>query len=107
MDARIRDVVRNLELNCANALTASQQAQKTGLSPSRFEHLFRAETGKAFKKYLQQARLAKAQRLPCDPTLRVKEIAAQCGYSSTSNFSRDFKKSLRLTPSGYRRSTLD
>ena len=107
MDARIRDVIRNLKLNCADALTTSQQAQTIGLSRSRFEHLFKEETGKAFKKYLQQARLAKAQRLLRDPTLRIKEIATQCGYSSTSNFSHDFKRSLGLTPSGYRRSTLD
>ena len=106
MDERIRLALHLMERQIAAQLRVSDAAAMLGLSCSRFEHLFKQQTGQTFKARLQEIRLNKAKTLLADPTLRIKEVACTCGYSMTSNFIKCFKKRFRLTPSEYRRSTI-
>jgi two-component system, response regulator YesN len=84
-------------------LTVQGVAHEFGLSPSRFEHLIKTETGSSFRASLRAMRLSRAKVLLSDPRLRIKEIAAQCGYAHTSNLAREFKRQFGLAPSAYRR----
>jgi two-component system response regulator YesN len=74
-------------------------AARLRLSPSRFEHLFKNQTGLGFKAFLLAARIAKAKDLLKDRTLRIKEVAAAVGYANVSNFTRDFTKYCGESPS--------
>jgi len=105
MDRRILDAFREMKRDCAQRLKVSQLAARAGLSRSRFEHLVKAETGECFNRCLRQFRLTKARSLLTDSNLSIKVVAGQCGYSSTTSFSRDFKKFLHASPAEYRRST--
>jgi AraC family transcriptional regulator of arabinose operon len=67
-------------------------AAQLRVSPSRFEHLFKQETGQGFKCFVRATRLAKANDLLQDRTLRIKEVAAAGGYGDVSHFVRDFKR---------------
>jgi AraC-like DNA-binding protein len=104
-DLRIRAVLEGVRLNCGGPLTVRGVAASVGLSRSRFEHLFREQTGMCFTKALRDLRLAKAVSLLGDPNRRVKEAAGLCGYSSTASFSKAFRRGFGRAPSYYRRST--
>jgi AraC-like DNA-binding protein len=77
-------------------------AARLGLSRSRFEHLFRDETGRAFRTALREVRLLLARNLLRDPSLRIKEVACTCGYRSVPSFSREFKRRFGRSPSRWR-----
>jgi two-component system response regulator YesN len=73
-----------------------------GLSESRFEHLFKAEAGQAFKTWAREARLEKAKELLLDPTQRISQVAFAIGYKFPPNFTHDFRKRFGIPPSQYR-----
>lgn len=105
MDSRIESALAHLEDQIAQGITSTAIAARLGLSRSRFDHLFKAQTGITFRTALRTARIDIARRLLADQRLRVKEIAVQCGYAATSNLTREFKRQLGMTPSAFRRST--
>jgi len=92
-----------MEQEYGSALTASHLAELVGLSRSRFEHLFKAETRERFRPALRQIRLSKAETLLAGSTLSIKETACRVGFLSTPAFSRAFKKQYGQSPSQWRR----
>jgi len=106
MDCRIELAVKFMERNCQRRLTARVIADELGLSHSRFEHLFTRETGTTFREHLREIRLARGSVLLANPRLRIKEVSAECGYSTTAAFTRAFKARLGLSPSAFSRGSL-
>lgn len=72
------------------------------VSARHLGRLFRKTTGLAFHRYLRALRLFKAADLLRTLTLSVKEISSAVGYTSTSNFSREFTEATGLSPMRYR-----
>ena len=73
------------------------------LSPSRFRHLFKQETGTSPAQYLKEFRLRKAEVMLRTTFLSVKQVLKQVGLGSNSHFVRDFRKLHGMTPTAYRR----
>jgi len=103
MESRIRLALEFTQAHCAEHLTVSLVAAQVGLSRSRFEHLFRAETGRRFKPALRQVRLSESQSLLARSELRIKEIAYRVGFRSAWAFSRAFRKVYGQPASQWRR----
>ena len=78
-------------------------ARLAGLSPSRFAHRFKAETGSAPIAYLLKLRMRQAARLLEFSGRSVKEIAGDVGFESPFYFSRQFRKHFAMSPTSYRR----
>lgn len=105
MDHRIQTVLQFVQGHYCEGLTVTQSAGRVGLSRSRFEHLFKEETGVGFKQYLRQTRLLIAKELLLDWTLSIKQVATKVGYRWPADFSREFRNRFGISPSSYRRST--
>jgi transcriptional regulator GlxA family with amidase domain len=106
MDARILSVLEVVTRELEKPQSVKRLAAQLRLSPSRFEHLFKNQTGQGFKAFLLAARITKARNMLRDRTLRVKEVAAAVGYANVSNFIRDFTKYYGESPSRSRNSSL-
>jgi len=104
MDARIEASLNLTDAALEKGVRAGDLAGRLGLSRSRFEHLFKAQTGAALRLYVSAARLARAKTLLRDPRLRAKEVAFRCGYEHTSSLDREFRREFSLSPSEFRRS---
>ena len=98
-DARILGVLEVVERELEKPQSVKRLAAQLRLSPSRFEHLFKNQTGQGFKAFLLEARMTKARKMLKDRTLRIKEVAAAVGYANVSNFTRDFRKYYGESPS--------
>ena len=105
MDARIKLALEIIRRKLEERVSVTDLARLLGLSPSRFEHLFKAETGRTFRAYTQDTRLKKVSEMLRDPTLRVKEVAAATGYSYARNLTRDYRKRCGRSPSQSRTSS--
>jgi two-component system response regulator YesN len=101
-DARILSVLERVTRELEKPQLVKHLATQLRLSPSRFEHLFKEETGQGFKAFLRASRMSKAKNMLHDPTLRVKEVAAAVGYASVPNFIRDVRKQYGHAPSRLR-----
>lgn len=86
----------------AEPLHLETVARHAGLSPSRFNHVFRHSVGISFARYLREVRLDKVKWLLESSCLRVTEIALLCGFASLGNFNRLFKAREGLTPRAFR-----
>lgn len=103
MDYRIERALKFMGAHCELRITVPLIAGYFGLSRSRFEHLFKHDTGTNVRDGLREIRMARGCRLLADVSLRIKEIAVQCGYSTTSSFTRAFEKRFGVSPSRFRR----
>ena len=76
MDARVLSVLEIVPRELEKPQSVQCLAARLRLSPSRFEHLFKKETGQGFKTFLRATRMSRAKNMLQDPTLRIKEVAA-------------------------------
>jgi AraC-like DNA-binding protein len=84
------------------ALTLKAIATDLRISPRHLGRLFADATGLTFHQYLKAIRLMRAADMLRTPTLSIKEIAAATGYTTPTNFSRDFVRAVGLSPTTYR-----
>jgi len=103
MDRRIELVISKLETETSSSWDTATLAAVIGLSPSRFRHLFKQETGTSPAQYLKDIRMRNAEVLLRTTFLSVKEVLKQVGLGSNSHFVSDFRKLHGLTPTAFRR----
>jgi AraC family transcriptional regulator of arabinose operon len=103
MDRRIELVISKIETETSAAWNTSTLASTVDLSPSRFRHLFKQETGTSPAQYLKDFRLRRAERMLRTTFLSVKQILKRVGLRSNSHFVHDFRKIHGMTPTAYRR----
>lgn len=102
MDRRIELVISLLENDTSRAWDTDTLATLVNLSPSRFRHLFKHETGTSPRQYLRELRLRKAEVLLATTFLSLKEIAEAIGIVSVTHLMKDFKERHGMTPREYR-----
>jgi transcriptional regulator GlxA family with amidase domain len=71
-------------------------------SASHLGQLLRRQTGLGFTAHLRRCRVRAAQQLLCESTLPLKAIAAECGFATPCQFSRQFAHAVGTTPTGFR-----
>jgi PAS domain S-box-containing protein len=80
-------------------------AARAGLSPFQFDQRLRALFGLSAGQYLSRLRIGRA----CDRLRHtgapLSEVALECGYADQAAFTRQFHKSVGMTPGAYRLAT--
>ena len=104
MDRRIELVIAKIKSEAGVPWDTPTLAALVNLSPSRFRHLFKQETGKGPGQYLKEFRLRKAEKMLRTTFLTVKQILKKVGLGSNAHFVHDFRKQYGVTPTEYRRS---
>jgi len=103
MDRRIETVIAKIKTDPAAAWDFAALAAQVNLSPSRFRHLFKQETGTTLGQYLKEVRLRRAAKLLRTTFLTIKQILKQVNLGSNAHFVHDFRKLYGITPTAYRR----
>lgn len=102
MDLRVQIIVALMRDDLRRERSLDELARRVSLSRSRFQHLFKAETGTSPAHYLRDLRLDRARELLETSLLSIKQVMAGVGISDKSHFVREFKKAYGLTPTQYR-----
>ena len=103
MDRRIELIISKFKKDTAAPWDIRGLAALVNLSPSRFRHLFKQETGTTPAQYLKDMRLVKAEKMLRTTFLSIKQILKQVGIASNAHFVRDFRRKYGTTPTAYRR----
>jgi AraC-like DNA-binding protein len=102
MDPRIEWALEHMRAHLRQPLDVATLARHVNLSPSRFAHLFRANTGVAPVRYLRGMRLSRARLLLERTFLSVKEVMALVGCNDASHFTRDYRRAYGMAPQQWR-----
>lgn len=89
--------------HCTDNLSLDEVADLIGFSKYHFTRLFKQFTGVSFYKYLNQKRIACAEKLLVNPSISITEVSLQSGFSSLSAFIRMFKIIKDCTPTEFRK----
>lgn len=100
---KMRQVIMVMEQHYAHPWTLEELASLVYLSPSRFSDLFKRSVGMPPLLYLIQIRLERAVTLLENGSMKVTDIALECGFRTLTNFNRLFKKHVGVTPKASRK----
>lgn len=92
-----------VEENLGSPINIESFAKTYNYSSSHFRHTFTKQMKVSPKQYIMQKRLSKSQKLLRETKKSVTEIAYECGFYDTAQFSRLFKKNFSISPSEYRK----
>jgi len=98
LDARIRKVIDTINADPAAATSAEECAASVHLSFSRFLHLFKQETGMAFRAFRAWKRARSLLRY-VRQTATLTDIALEAGYPDSTHFSHSIRQVYGLKPS--------
>jgi len=104
--AFIPKAIEFMKANYPHDLTLSDIAAVTGYSPNYFHHVFTAVMGRTPLQYLQDVRIRHAKYLLVQSAKSLAEIAYECGFSSQSYFTEQFRRVTYSTPGQYRRRSM-
>ena len=95
---RVVPAFRYIDEHYAENLRAADLARQCGLSAPHFRRIFEDYANMTPMDYLNLTRIRKACRLLRQKDSPMDLIAEECGFSSLSAFTRNFKKFLGTTP---------
>lgn len=103
LDPRIQQTLEHIATHPDDDLSVDQLARSANLSPSRFAHLFKDETGQTPQRFVAEARLREAAKLIEVTSMPITDVAAAVGFRSTFHFSTTFRARYEMSPTAYRK----
>ena len=103
-EPRVAQAIRLMEERLDKPVTIAAIAMIMKISVRRLEMLFSEHLGLSPAAYFTRLRLKMAQRLLKDTGSSIQEIALRTGFSSTTSFSRSFKRFSGVAPLKFRHS---
>jgi len=91
-----------IETNIFNNYSIEEIASLANMSLSSFKREFQKHYNTSPAKYIRKRKLEKASKLLTATSLRITEIALDCGFADLAHFSKCFQKEYGHSPTDYR-----
>ena len=101
---RLKRALELLECSLSRAPTLADLARPLKLHPTSFCRAFKESTGLTPHRYLLLCRVKRAKEMMRNPDQTLTQIAMDCGFNSSSQFSVVFKRIEGISPRSFRRS---
>lgn len=99
---RLEEVLIFIGQNYSDDIKLEDAAVKLHVTPQYFSTFFKKVMGKTFIEYLNGVRISHAISMLSNPTLKITNIAIDCGFNNMANFNSVFKRITGKTPSEFR-----
>jgi AraC family transcriptional regulator len=97
---RINRAIAHVMCNLAQPLRLDDVARAACFSPFHFHRVFKSLVGETLNQFVKRQRLERALYLMSHaPARSLTEVALDCGFSSSSDFSRSFRQQHGFAPS--------
>ena len=96
-----------IEANLFAQINMEELANKTNLSVSTFKREFKRLYSDSPANYIKNKRLERASELLLASDERITDIAFDCGFNDSANFTKSFHDKYGVSPSSYRSKTKD
>lgn len=98
---RMANVISYLTQNFDNKIELETVSSIACMTPNAFCRYFKKRTNKSFTQYLNEIRLGHACKLLIEGEMQITTIAYISGFNTVTNFNRQFKSLMKMTPSEY------
>lgn len=99
---RINRAIDHITRSIAQPLKLEDVAAVAGFSPYHFHRIFKARLGETLNAFIRRVRLERAIHMIWhNRDISLTEVALACGFSSSSDFSRNFRNFYGLPPSAF------
>jgi len=98
---RMARVISFLTDNFDKKIELEQIASIAYMTPNAFCRYFKKRTHKSFTQYLNEIRLRHACKLLIEGEVQIATVCYQSGFNTLTNFNRQFKALMNITPSEY------
>lgn len=99
---RVNRAIDHVISHLDGALRLDDIAGAAGFSPFHFHRVFKSLVGETVAEFVKRQRLERALYLMSHaPGRSLTEVALQCGFASSSDFSRSFKQRFGAPPSAF------
>lgn len=95
-DYRIKEALMQFEKYHESTFSLEEISSHVHLSPSRFLHLFKQETGMTFRRYQLWNKVIKS--IPLLKHFNITETAHALGFTDSAHYTKAFKESFGITP---------
>jgi AraC family transcriptional regulator len=96
---KVNRVIDYIRIHYADNLDLEKIAKIAHLSKYHFHRIFRSQTGETINEFIRRHRLEFAfYKLGAEGKKSITEIALDCGFSSSQNFAKAFKKYFNVSP---------
>lgn len=102
-DKRLNKCIEYISENYYEPIKLQTVSDIVGLTPNSFCRFFKKRTQKTFSQYIIDLRLNKACQLLLQTGSNIDSIAYESGFSSVSNFNKQFRKNYKLSPKEYKK----
>ncbi|WP_346857937.1 AraC family transcriptional regulator [uncultured Draconibacterium sp.] len=99
----INEVIQYVAENFQKEISLAKAAEIAHMQKAAFCRYFKRRTKKKFMEFVNETRIAHAQKLLTETDKNILEVAYECGYESSSYFYRTFKKYHNVSPVNYRK----
>ena len=94
----LQRVMRYVREHLSEEMSLNDAAAAAMLSPNYLAHLLKKQTDRTFTELVTERRLERAKELLLTSSIRIGDIAQQCGFSGADYFSRRFRHHIGVTP---------
>ncbi|GHT61165.1 DNA-binding response regulator [Spirochaetia bacterium] len=102
LNPKIQYAIKYMRANMGEGISIKLLCTKNGTNPAYLGQMFKTETGFFFNDYLTRLRINRSVYLLHNPDNKIKDIAAQVGFFSSSYFEKCFKNQKGVSPLKYR-----
>jgi len=89
--------------NFKSKIALEDIADMLNMTTTSFCKYFKPRANKTFTKFVNEIRIGHARKLLLEDNLNISEIGYECGFSTLSNFNKQFKSIANMPPHAYRK----
>ncbi|MFD0798739.1 AraC family transcriptional regulator [Maribacter chungangensis] len=89
--------------NFKNKIALKEVSDMLNMNTTSFCKYFKPRANKTFTRFVNEIRIGHARKLLLEDNLNISEIGYECGFSTLSNFNKQFKSIANMPPHEYRR----
>jgi AraC-like DNA-binding protein len=100
---RMRKVYEFVTENFQRKIQLSEMASLANMTESAFSRYFKSRMNKPFSEFLSDVRISHACKLLHEVDANISEICYESGFNTLSNFNKQFKERMGVTPMAYKK----
>jgi AraC-like DNA-binding protein len=100
--SKIDSVYQYIMMHYTDKILLEDIARIANITPTAFCKYFKKRTQKTFANFVNEVRIGYACKLLCNDTETITEIAYKSGFYNPTNFNKNFKLFVKMSPGEYR-----
>ncbi|PCJ97402.1 MAG: AraC family transcriptional regulator [Flavobacteriaceae bacterium] len=99
---KMRLVYDYVMANFKTKISLEEIASLLNMTTTSFCRYFKPRANKTFTRFVNDIRIGHARKLLLEDNLNISQISYECGFNALSNFNRQFKSIVHMSPHEYR-----